>query len=115
MNRKALKLNQGDIEITNNKIELVEGREEVKQSITERVELAKGEWFLDLERGMDTEPMKTKRYQLELIEISVIEAIKQDPRIDQVNIKEIKVNKNRLLTIKADVTVAEYGIIDIEI
>lgn len=115
MRRTAFKIKNGDIAIENNNIQIVEGPKEIEQSIKERLELAQGEWFLNIEWGLNQEPFKTKRYQLDLIRASVIEAIKQDPRIDVVDIKEIEINSRRQLELKADVTTKEYGIIDIEI
>jgi phage baseplate assembly protein W len=111
--RKAFKTKDGDIQIERRNIALVEGKEEIEQSIKTRLETALHEWFLDPEWGLDQEPMKNKRYNLAEIQHAVIEAIHQDPRIIRTQINSIEVNNKRNLIMDIDIEVEKYGIINI--
>ncbi len=46
-----LQTSDGDIDITNGRMSLVTGAEEKRQKIENRLELGKGEWFLDTREG----------------------------------------------------------------
>ena len=48
----GLKLRDGDLVITNNEIELVEGNELKRQTIQSVLSTNKGEWFFDTEEGI---------------------------------------------------------------
>ena len=49
----GLKLNDGDLVITNNEIELVEGDELTVQTIQQVLSTNKGEWIFDSEEGIN--------------------------------------------------------------
>ena len=49
----GMKISNGDLIITNNEIELVEGNELKTQTIQSVLSTNKGEWIFDLEEGID--------------------------------------------------------------
>lgn len=49
----GLKISNGDLVITNNEIELVEGKELKSQTIQSVLSTNKGEWLFDTEEGID--------------------------------------------------------------
>lgn len=57
----GLKVRNGDLVITNNEIELVEGNELKRQTIQSVLSTNKGEWFFDAEEGIDFQSILGER------------------------------------------------------
>lgn len=58
----GLKIRNGDLVITNNEIELVEGNELTRQTIQSVLSTNKGEWKFDTEEGIDFYNILGERY-----------------------------------------------------
>ena len=75
---KSFKLDQyGDVVITNNKIELVEGIELVVQTLRQVINTNLGEWFGDESEGTDHRLILTKNPNYELVQDTINTAVQQ--------------------------------------
>lgn len=75
---KGFKLNsQGDVVISNNKIELVEDLELIIQTINQVLNTNLGEWFNDESEGIDYHVILTKNPNYDLIEDTINTSISQ--------------------------------------
>lgn len=57
----GFKLNDGDIVITNNEIELIEGNELTAQTIQQVLSTNKGEWIFDTKEGVNFDNILGKK------------------------------------------------------
>lgn len=67
--------NKGDLVMKNGTFVIVEGNEELKQQIRMSLLTSKGEWFLDVEEGMDREPIFSKFFNEVEARDSIIESL----------------------------------------
>lgn len=75
---KTFKLDQyGDVVITNNKIEYVEGIELIAQTVRQVIGTNLGEWFNDEEEGIDRYVILTKNPNYDLIQDTINTAVQQ--------------------------------------
>lgn len=81
---RTLKVQNGDLVIAAGEFAMVEGDEELAQSVRMTMETAQGEWFLNLDFGMLRDPFENKPYNEEEIRASIIEGATDDPRITSV-------------------------------
>lgn len=81
---RTLKIQNGDLVITAGDFMMIEGDEELAQSVRMTMETAQGEWFLNADFGMRREPFENKPYNEEEIRASIIEAATDDTRISSV-------------------------------
>lgn len=113
---KTFKLDKwGDIVINKNELEMVEGNDELVQSVWKRLSVNVNEWFLDTEFGLNYSVfMDEKIYDEQLIRSALEFAIMQEPRIAQAVINEITFNKRlREMTIVGYMTDKDEEVIDI--
>ncbi|WP_426353649.1 DUF2634 domain-containing protein [Exiguobacterium sp. R-39] len=81
---RTIKVTNGDIVINNGDFVMIDEDEELAQSVRMNIEAAQGEWFLDLNYGMDRESIETKPYNEEAVQLAIIEAATADERIQSV-------------------------------
>lgn len=81
-----LTTNDGDIAITNNSLTLVNGPDEVKQRLEQRLRTFYGEWFLNTERGVTW----LKDIMVKNPDITLIEGILKNQITDTPGVLEIK-------------------------
>lgn len=75
---KTFKLDQdGDVVITNNQIELVEGVELIAQTLRQVIGTNLGEWFGDEEEGVDFYAILTKNPNYDLVQDTIDTAIQK--------------------------------------
>lgn len=102
---KTFKIVDDDIVLdAQNNIEMVEGTEELMQSIERGLTTNTEEWFLNLEFGLDHRAVRGKGKGLEDIKLEIMETIYQDERIQAIDITNIEVDSNRSLIIEGMVT-----------
>lgn len=96
---KTFKIENGDLVFDKfGNIEMVEGKEEVRQSIERRLTTNLGEWFLNTDFGLEYDKIKGKNKKQEGVELAIRECILQDERISEVIFKDFKIdNKDRSL------------------
>lgn len=92
---KTLKVLDDDIQL-----KIIEGDEELLQSIERTLTTRLGEWFLNTEYGLDYEPIIQKQFDIDRIELAVREAILQESRVLEVISVTVEVNRE---TRKADI------------
>ncbi len=93
--------------IENGDLVMIDRKEEIRQCVERILTTNTGEWFLDMEFGLDYQAIQGKGKTKESIKLAIAEAIYQEPRIKTVDIKDIEIDKNRHLKV--------YGIaMDIE-
>lgn len=88
-----IKTENGDIIFQNGKMQLVNEREEILQSIQNRLKTRKGEYFLDVNYGLDYEnifSMNEKFIEIERQELAIRECLLQDSRVSRVISVDIK-------------------------
>ncbi|MGG3846759.1 MULTISPECIES: DUF2634 domain-containing protein [Aeribacillus] len=98
---RAPKIVDGDIVFENGDVVMIEGDEELGQSLESVFQTRKGEWFLNENFGLDREPFLTKKFDELLAADAIAEAAAQEERIQQVENVSFK-REGRSL--KVDVT-----------
>lgn len=73
----GLKLIDGDLAITNNKIELVEGNDLTTQTIQSVLSTNKGEWFFDAEEGVEFDNLLGEQHADDLVRAEIEQGIAQ--------------------------------------
>lgn len=82
---KSFLLNRsGDYVIRNNEFVMIEGDEELAQCVRILLQTSKEEWFLDVDHGLDREPIFAKPFNEVNAKDSIIESVLQEPRIASV-------------------------------
>ncbi|KRI55732.1 DUF2634 domain-containing protein, partial [Acinetobacter baumannii] len=81
----APKLKDGDLVIENGNLIMVEGDEELAQSVAATLQTRKGEFFLEPEHGMSFRNMLGKVADQDETRDDIIEAISQESRVQSVN------------------------------
>ncbi len=74
----------GDLVFENGDVVMVDGDEELAQSLETIFRTRRGEWFLNERFGLDFEPFLTKRFDETLATDAIAEAAAQEERIQQV-------------------------------
>ena len=75
---KTFKLDQdGDVVITNNQIELVEGVELIAQTLRQVIGTNLGEWFGDEDEGVDFYAILTKNPNYDLVQDTIDTAVQK--------------------------------------
>ena len=88
---KTFKIVNGDLVFDGQgNLVMVEGEDEIAQSIERVLTTNKGEWFLNLEHGLDYQEIQGKGRDVEGIKLAITEAILQEGRVSEVE-------KNRLV------------------
>ena len=114
---KAFKLDSnGDLIINNGDFVMVEGSEELRQSIDRILTTNIREWFLDIDFGLDYDAIRGKGKSRQGIELALRNAIFQDERIDEVIFHKIDFNRvARHLEIEFDAIAGEEVIEGLEV
>lgn len=105
--------NNGDLIIENGDLVIVDKHEEIRQSIERILTTNINEWFLDIDFGLDYSAMQGKGKAKERIKLTITEAIFQEPRIKQVDIRDIGIDKNRHLKVYGKATDIEGNELDL--
>lgn len=101
---KTFKIVNGDLVFDGQgNLVMVEGEDEIAQSIERILTTNKGEWFLNLEHGLDYSAIQGKGRDIEGIKLAITEAILQEGRVSEVEKIDLSLDKDRHL--KIDVTV----------
>lgn len=100
-------LNKKDLKIDNNKhVEIADKDSDIEQRLTLKLDLMKGEWFLDTDLGVDYKAIfsLTGEEQLEFAKEEVRKSIETDKSV--VEIKSIEARRNHLTeTLELDLKV----------
>lgn len=82
---RTLEIRNGDLVISAGEFAVIEGDQELAQSVRMTMETAREEWFLNEDFGMRREPFETKPYNEEEVRAAIIEAATDDTRITAVD------------------------------
>ena len=111
---KSFKVDKnGDLIIENGDLVMIDGKEEIRQSIERILTTNVGEWFLDMEFGLDYQAIQGKGKTKESIKLAITEAIYQEPRIKTVDIKDSEIDINRHLKVYGRATDIEGNVLDL--
>lgn len=104
---KTFKIQNGDLVFDGqNNLAMVEGREEEGQAIERALTTNKGEWFLNLDHGLEYAEIQGKGRDKEGIRLAVTEAIHQDDRVEDIEGIDIDINRAaRRLEVKCKVKI----------
>lgn len=78
-----------------NDLAMIEGRDEEVQTIERILTTNKGEWFLNMEHGLDYWAILGKGRDKESIKLAIIEAIMQEERVERVEEIDVKIDESR--------------------
>lgn len=67
----------GDAIVENNKIKMVKGRELIRQTVQTVLGTNKGEWFLNIEEGIDFNNLLGKKKSDEIIRNEILQGLQQ--------------------------------------
>lgn len=103
---KTFKIVDGDLVLDKKmNVVMLEGIDELAQCIERTLTTNIGEWFLNIEFGLDYNAIQGKGKDKEGIQFAIREAILQDDRVDDVEFISIDVDRvNRYLTVKLNIT-----------
>lgn len=111
---KTFKLVNGDLIFdAQNNLVMVEGEDEIAQSIERVLTTNKGEWFLNLEHGLDYKAITGKGRDIEGIKLAITEAILQEERVSEVERIDLSLDKNRHLKINVTARLQEGDTLDL--
>lgn len=97
---KAFKVDKnGDLIIENGDFVVIDGRDELVQSIDRILTTNIGEWFLSMGFGLDYQAIQGKGKNKESVKLAIKEAIYQDERVAEVDIKDVIIGTDRHLTV----------------
>lgn len=97
----------GDIVVDNDLI-LVGGQEELRQNIENRLSVNVGEWFLNIELGLDYAAIEGKGISDAAIDFAIRECCLQDSRVKEV--RNIKIKRDaRERTADIDILIIDKG------
>ena len=111
---KTFKIVNGDLVFDGQgNLVMVEGKEEIGQSIERILTTNIGEWFLNLEHGLDYRAIQGKGRDIEGIKLAITEAILQEERVSEVEKIDLSLDKDRHLKINVTVRLQEGDILEI--
>lgn len=91
---KTLQIENGDLVLDGQmNLQMVEGTDEEIQSIKLILHVNKGEWFLNVDHGLDYSAIQGKGKDKEDIKLALTEAITQDDRVDRVEYESVEINR----------------------
>lgn len=97
---RAPKIVDGDLVFENGDVVMVEGDEELAQSLQSVFQTRKGEWFLNENHGLDRSPFLVKNFDEALATDAIAEATTQEERIQRIENVSFK-REGRSLTVDA--------------
>ena len=105
---KTFKLVNGDLIFdAQNNLVMIDGEDEIAQSIERVLTTNKGEWFLNLEHGLDYQEIQGKGRDIEGIKLAITEAILQEERVSEVKRIDLSLDKDRHLKINVTARLQE--------
>lgn len=104
---------KGDLIIQDGDLVMIEGDDEIVQSIERRLSTNQGEWFLDTEFGLDYESIRGKDVTKEKAELVITEAVYQDERIEDTAILDFSFDN--ILRLSDTKIIARAGGSEVEI
>jgi len=105
---KTFKIVNGDLVFDGQgNLVIVKGKEEIGQSIERILTTNIGEWFLNLEHGLDYSAIQGKGRDEEGIQLALAEAILQEERVSEVERIDLFLDKDRHLKINVTVRLQE--------
>lgn len=88
---KTLKIVENDLIFDHRKnLVMVDGQEEEKQSVERVLSTGAGEWFLNIEHGLDYSQIRGKQVSDEQIRLAIMQALSQEERIAEVEDIQIR-------------------------
>lgn len=81
---KTLKLVDGDLSFVNGELAMIDGKEEIAQSLEIAIGTRLGEFFLDENVGLDTSNVLTKPFDENSAHDVLIATLMQDDRVEEV-------------------------------
>lgn len=91
---RTLKIQNDDLIFDGqNDLQMVEGRDETAQSIERVLSTNIGEWFLNIEHGLDIALIRDKLAEDDRKRLEIIRALSQDPRFEE--LKEFNMSFDR--------------------
>lgn len=103
---RTLKITDGDFVVDGNSWEEITGVEAVRQRISHRLRMWKGDWFLDSTEGVDWIGIFEKPFSLRRMKAEILGVLKKDEMVEQVEDMEfIPDFSNRSLKINITVLV----------
>ena len=110
-----LLLENNDLKFTNGELTLISGGEEIKQRISERLQLFKGEWFLDTTVGVPYfQSILKKNPVREEVEAFLVQAIAETPGVEEITQFEASFGTDRKATVNFRVR-ANNELLELEI
>lgn len=111
---KTFKIVNGDLVFDGQgNLVMVEGKEEIGQSIERVLTTNIGEWFLNFEHGLDYSEIQGKGRDIEGIKLAITEAILQEERVSEVEKIDLSLDKDRHLKINVTVRLQEGDTLEI--
>ncbi len=111
---KTFKLVNGDLIFdAQNNLVMIDGEDEIAQSIERVLTTNKGEWFLNLEHGLDYKAITGKGKDIDGIKLAITEAILQEERVSEVEKMDLFLDKNRHLKINVIARLQEGDTLEI--
>lgn len=113
---KTFKIENDDLQFDGqNDLQMVEGQAEVSQSIERVLSTNLGEWFLNIEHGLDFDLIRDKMVEEERKRVEIIRAIGQDPRFDELKDLTLKFDrKERHLHLSFTAKMKSGEIVEVE-
>lgn len=111
---KSFKLSpNGDLTMSNGDLVMIEGDSDLVQSIERILSTNTSEWFLDTEFGLDYSELEGKGKLKDNIKLVITEAIFQESRIEQVDIRNVLLRQGRHLVIDGVATDVDGNVLDL--
>ena len=111
---KTFKIVDGDLVFDGQgNLVMVEGEDEIAQSIEMVLTTNKGEWFINLEHGLDYKAITGKGRDIEGIKLAITEAILQEERVSEVEKIDLFLDKDRHLKINVTARLQEGDTLEI--
>lgn len=107
---KDLQIKDHDLVLENGDFKIISGEDEILQSLERILTTRKGEWFLNEEVGLDYSELEKKEADKELLRLSIIEAVLQEERIQEIKDFIIDLNRaKRALKLSFNLVLKEKG------
>ncbi|MFX3616215.1 MAG: DUF2634 domain-containing protein [Sporolactobacillus sp.] len=81
---RGFKLVNGDLSFKNNELEMIEGLDEIAQSLFIIVQTRLGEFYLDETVGTDQSALLAKQFDEDAAHDAIVEALMEDDRVEEV-------------------------------
>lgn len=116
-NIKTFKIENGDLVFDDTcNLMLIDGVDEIAQSIERILTTNIREWFLNIDFGLDYSKIKGKGKSKESIKLAVREAVFQDDRVEEIEFQKVEINtKQRSLNIVFNIVLDGETIEGIEV